>query len=197
MAKIFNSTLDEKAGYVFNEDGDIAVVDKKTGESMQINFGPQEVLDDASKAYIKNDIYVPEVEVEVAKPEPEMEVECNCNGYCGDHNCICQSESCEECKEEVEVETAKPETDDRKVKEPIKTIEPEEVEVEDDIKHQLEAKDFGEYLIVIGDYAEKDFDVFVGTKAELNDHIAELHLHQTPKVYILKQLPVRTKYEVL
>ena len=157
MAKIFNSTLDEKAGYIFNEDGDIAVVDKKTGESMQINFGPQEVLDDASKAYIKNDVYVPE----------------------------------------VEVETAKPETDDRKVKEPIKTIEPEEVEVEDDIKHQLEAKDFGEYLIVIGDYAEKDFDVFVGTKAELNDHIAELHLHQTPKVYILKQLPVRTKYEVL
>ena len=157
MAKIFNSTLDEKAGYVFNEDGDIAVVDKKTGESMQINFGPQEVLDDASKAYIKNDVYVPE----------------------------------------VEVETAKPETDDRKAKEPIKTIEPEEVEVEDDIKHQLEAKDFGEYLIVIGDYAEKDFDVFVGTKAELNDHIAELHLHQTPKVYILKQLPVRTKYEVL
>lgn len=157
MAKIFNSTLDEKAGYIFNEDGDIAVVDKKTGESMQINFGPQEVLDDASKAYIKNDVYVPE----------------------------------------VEVETAKPETDDRKVKEPIKTIEPEEIEVEDDIKHQLEAKDFGEYLIVIGDYAEKDFDVFVGTKAELNDHIAELHLYQTPKVYILKQLPVRTKYEVL
>lgn len=157
MAKIFNSTLDEKAGYVFNEDGDIAVVDKKTGESIQINFGPQEVLDDASKAYIKNDVYVPE----------------------------------------VEVETAKPETDDRKVKEPIETIEPEEVEVEDDIKHQLEAKDFGEYLIVIGDYAEKDFDVFVGTKTELNDHIAELHLHQTPKVYALKQLPVRTKYEVL
>ena len=157
MAKIFNSTLDEKAGYIFNEDGDIAVVDKKTGESIQINFGPQEVLDDASKAYIKNDVYVPE----------------------------------------VEVETVKPETDDRKAKEPIKTIEPEEVEVEDDIKHQLEAKDFGEYLIVIGDYTEKDFDVFVGTKAELNDHIAELHLHQTPKVYILKQLPVRTKYEVL
>ena len=157
MAKIFNSTLDEKAGYIFNEDGDIAVVNKKTGESMQINFGPQEVLDDASKAYIKNDVYVPE----------------------------------------VEVETAKPETDDRKAKEPIKTIEPEEVEVEDDIKHQLEAKDFGEYLIVIGDYTEKDFDVFVGTKAELNDHIAELHLHQTPKVYILKQLPIRTKYEVL
>lgn len=71
MAKIFNSTLDEKAGYIFNEDGDIAVVDKKTGESIQINFGPQEVLDDASKAYIKNDVYVPEVEVETAKPETD------------------------------------------------------------------------------------------------------------------------------
>lgn len=160
MAKIFNSTLDEKAGYTFNEDGDIAVVDKETGEPMQINFGPQEVLDDASKAYIKNDVYIPEVKVE-----------CSCNSYCGDHNCICQSESCEECKEEIEVA--------------------------DDIKHQLGAKDFGEYLIVIGDYAEKDFDVFVGTKAELNKHIEELHLHETPKVYALKQLQVKTKYEVL
>lgn len=157
MAKIFNSTLDEKAGYIFNEDGDIAVVNKKTGESMQINFGPQEVLDDASKAYIKNDVYVPE----------------------------------------IEVETAKPEVDDRKVVKPVEAIESEEVEVEDDIKHQLEAKDFGEYLIVIGDYAERDFDVFVGTKKELNEHIADLHLHETPKVYALKQLQVRTKYEVL
>ena len=160
MAKIFNSTLDEKAGYTFNEDGDIAVVNKTTEEPMQINFGPQEVLDDASKAYIKNDVYIPEVKVE-----------CSCNSHCGDYNCICQSESCEECKEEIEVA--------------------------DDIKHQLGAKDFGEYLIVIGDYAEKDFDVFVGTKAELNKHIEELHLHETPKVYALKQLQVKTKYEVL
>ena len=157
MAKIFNSTLDETTGYIFKEDGDLEIVNKATGEPVYLGIDEQEILEDASKAYIKNDVYVPE----------------------------------------VEVETAKPETDDRKVKEPIKTIEPEEVEVEDDIKHQLEAKDFGEYLIVIGDYTEKDFDVFVGTKAELNDHIAELHLHQTPKVYILKQLPVRTKYEVL
>ena len=157
MAKIFNSTLDETTGYIFKEDGDLEIVNKATGEPVYLGIDEQEILEDASKAYIKNDVYVPE----------------------------------------IEVETAKPETDDRKVKEPIKTIEPEEVEVEDDIKHQLEAKDFGEYLIVIGDYAEKDFDVFVGTKAELNDHIAELHLHQTPKVYILKQLPVRTKYEVL
>lgn len=157
MAKIFNSTLDETTGYIFKEDGDLEIVNKTTGEPVYLGMDEQEILEDASKAYIKNDVYVPEIEVEAAKPE----------------------------------------TDDRKVVEPIETIEPEEVEVEDDIKHQLEAKDFGEYLIVIGDYAEKDFDVFVGTKAELNDHIAELHLHQTPKVYALKQLPVRTKYEVL
>ena len=157
MAKIFNSTLDETTGYIFKEDGDLEIVNKTTGEPVYLGIDEQEILEDASKAYIKNDVYVPE----------------------------------------IEVETAKPETDDRKVVEPVEAIEPEEVEVEDDIKHQLEAKDFGEYLIVIGDYAEKDFDVFVGTKAELNDHIAELHLHQTPKVYILKQLPVRTKYEVL
>ena len=75
--------------------------------------------------------------------------------------------------------------------------ESEPIEVADDIKHHLEAKDFGEYLIVIGDYSEKDFDVFVGTKAELNEHIAKLHLVVTPKVYMLKQLQVKTKYEVL
>ena len=82
-------------------------------------------------------------------------------------------------------------------KERLKEQLKEEIEVADDIKHQLGAKDFGEYLIVIGDYAEKDFDVFVGTKAELNKHIEELHLHETPKVYVLKQLQVKTKYEVL
>lgn len=157
MAKIFNSTLDETTGYIFKEDGDLEIVNKTTGEPVYLGIDEQEILEDASKAYIKNDVYVPE----------------------------------------IEVETAKPETDDRKVKEPIETIEPEEVEVEDDIKHQLEAKDFGEYLIVIGDYAERDFDVFVGTKKELNEHIADLHLHETPKVYALKQLQVRTKYEVL
>ena len=157
MAKIFNSTLDETTGYIFKEDGDLEIVNKTTGEPVYLGMDEQEILEDASKAYIKNDVYVPEIEVEAAKPE----------------------------------------VDDRKVAKPVETIEPEEVEVEDDIKHQLEAKDFGEYLIVIGDYAERDFDVFVGTKKELNEHIADLHLHETPKVYALKQLQVRTKYEVL
>ena len=44
-------------GIVLREPSVVAI-DKKTGESIQINFGPQEVLDDASKAYIKNDIII-------------------------------------------------------------------------------------------------------------------------------------------
>lgn len=158
MPKIFNSTLDETAGYVFSKEGDIAVVNKATGECMQINFGPQEILEDASKAYIKNDIYMPEEKVKTAKEECAFKT-------IPDYDC--------------DLNESGP------------------IEVADDIKHHLEAKDFGEYLIVIGDYSEKDFDVFVGTKAELNEHIAKLHLVVTPKVYMLKQLQVKTKYEVL
>lgn len=158
MPKIFNSTLDETAGYIFSKEGDIAVVNKATGECMQINFGPQEILEDASKAYIKNDIYMPEEKVKTAKEEYAFKT-------VPDYDCDLN--------------------------------ESEPIEVADDIKHHLEAKDFGEYLIVIGDYSEKDFDVFVGTKAELNEHIAKLHLVVTPKVYMLKQLQVKTKYEVL
>lgn len=166
MSKIFNSGLDNTIGYMF-EDDEITIVDKKTGEKVDRDFDEKELLEDASKAYIKNDIYVME------EPEPVVEtIPDTC--YIGDVaklNKLAQ-----------EVEANK---------------EPEVIEVEDDIKHHLEAKDFGEYLIVIGDYAEKDFDVFVGTKKELEDHVNNLHLHQTPKVYILKQLPVRTKYEIL
>lgn len=158
MPKIFNSTLDETAGYIFSKEGDIAVVNKATGECMQINFGPQEILEDASKAYIKNDIYMPEEKVKTTKEEYTFKT-------APDYDCDLN--------------------------------ESEPIEVADDIKHHLEAKDFGEYLIVIGDYSEKDFDVFVGTKAELNEHIAKLHLVVTPKVYMLKQLQVKTKYEVL
>lgn len=158
MPKIFNSTLDETAGYIFSKEGDIAVVNKATGECMQINFGPQEILEDASKAYIKNDIYMPEEKVKTAKEECAFKT-------VPDYDC--------------DLNESGP------------------IEVADDIKHHLEAKDFGEYLIVIGDYSEKDFDVFVGTKAELNEHIAKLHLVVTPKVYMLKQLQVKTKYEVL
>ena len=165
MAKIFNSGLDDTVGYIFKDD-EILLVDKKTGERVDKDFDDKKLLEDASKAYIKNDVYIAEV-----KPA-EVEVPETC--YVQDATKL--------NKLAQEVEAKK---------------EPEVIEVADDIKHHLEAKDFGEYLIVIGDYSEKDFDVFVGTKKELEDHINELHLHQTPKVYILKQLQVRTKYEVL
>ena len=168
MSKIFNSGLDKCIGYVF-EDDEILLVDKKTGEIVDKNFDEKELLEDASKAYIKNDVYIAEKESE---PVTEEAIPDTC--YIGDVT--------ELNKLVQEAETKK---------------EPKVIEVADDIKHHLEAKDFGEYLIVIGDYSEKDFEVFVGTKKELEDHINNLHLHQTPKVYILKQLLVRTKYEIL
>ena len=152
--KIFNSNYNEKLGYVF-EGEDIVIVEKATGKAVGIDVlgrSEEEVLLDASKAYILNDVYEPMVDVE---PEEEP------------------------ITEDISVEVKQP------------------VEVEEDIQHQIDAKDFGEYLIVIGDYGEQDFEVFAGSKEQLNAHIAKLHLHQTPRVYALKQLQVKTKYEVI
>lgn len=149
MRKIFNSSISEKLGYII-EDQDVKVINKETQEEVEIT---EDLLKDAAKAYIKNDIF----------------------GY--EQSIIADKKQVEEPKP-VEVNN-------------------NEVDVCDDIKHHLDVKDFGEYLIVIGDYSERDFDVFVGSKEELNAHIAELHLKCEPKVYALKQLQVRTKYEVL
>ena len=172
MSKIYNSSFSAEVGYILEEDK-ILLVNKKTGEQASLEVDEQEVLIDASKAYIKNDVYYGEIELERIELEDTSEPETidlqSCDGYCGD----CQSNPC------------------------ICESEPEAVEVEEDIQHQIEAKDFGEYLIVIGDYAEQDFQVFTGSKAQLNDHIEQLHLHSTPRVYALKQLQVKTKYEVV
>ena len=148
--KIYNSCFVEKLGYVFEGDN-IIVVYKETCRTVELDRSEDEILLDASKAYILNDIYEPMVGIAPAEPE--------------------------QAEEPVEV--------------------PQPVEVEEDIQHQIDAKDFGEYLIVIGDYGEQDFEVFAGSKEQLNAHIAELHLHQTPRVYALKQLQVKTKYEVM
>ena len=168
--KIYNSSFSKEIGYVLEEES-IRLVNKKTGEQASLEVDESEVLIDASKAYIKNDVYEGEVEPQRITLTDEYEPETvdlqSCDGYCGD----CQSNPC--------------------------MCEPEPVEVEEDIQHQIDAKDFGEYLIVIGDYAEQDFQVFTGSKAQLNDHIDQLHLHNTPRVYALKQLQVRTKYEVI
>ena len=170
MDKIYNSSFDEKVGYILEEEN-IRLVNKMTGEPASLQVEEQEILIDASKAYIKNDVYRGNTKPQRIVLTDECESETidlqSCDGYCGD----CQSNPC--------------------------ICEPEPVEVEEDIQHQIDAKDFGEYLIVIGDYAEQDFEVFTGSKAQLNAHIEELHLHTTPRVYALKQLQVKTKYEVI
>ena len=163
---IYNSSFYEELGYVFNEDGDVKVVDKKSGQPVDLEVDQQEILEDAAKACIKNDIYEPEVE---AEPEAKAEEVKTC--YIGDVK-----------KAEADV---------------AKEVANQPIEVPDDIKHQLNAKDFGEYRIVISEYDDRDEIPFVGTKEELNKFIANLHLHVVPKVYKMIQLKVETKYEVL
>ena len=163
---IYNSSLNEEIGYVNNEDGDVKVVDKKSGQPIDLEVDQQEILEDAAKACIKNDIYEPEVE---AEPEAKAEEVKTC--YIGDVK-----------KAEADV---------------AKEIADQPIEVPDDIKHHLNAKDFGEYRIVISEYDDRDEIPFVGTKEELNKFIANLHLHVVPKVYKMIQLKVETKYEVL
>ena len=163
---IYNSSFYEELGYVFNEDGDVKVVDKKSGQPVDLEVDQQEILEDAAKACIKNDIYEPEVE---AEPEAKAEEVKTC--YIGDVK-----------KAEADV---------------AKEVADQPIEVPDDIKHHLNAKDFGEYRIVISEYDDRDEIPFVGTKEELNKFIANLHLHVVPKVYKMIQLKVETKYEVL
>lgn len=158
---IYNSSFNDKTGYIFDEDGSVKVVLKATGKEVEgVTFNEQEILEDAAKACIKNDIYEPEVEAEEVK---------TC--YIGDVK-----------KAEADV---------------AKEVANQPIEVPDDIKHQLNAKDFGEYRIVISEYDDRDEIPFVGTKEELNKFIANLHLHVVPKVYKMIQLKVETKYEVL
>ena len=163
---IYNSSFYEELGYVFDEDGDAKVVDKKSGQPIDLEVDQQEILEDAAKACIKNDIYEPEAEV-----EPEVRAE--------------------------EVRTCYVEDVKKAEAKIAKEVADQPIEVPDDIKHHLNAKDFGEYRIVISEYDDRDEIPFVGTKAELNKFIANLHLHVVPKVYKMIQLKVETKYEVL
>lgn len=179
MTTIYNSSYNDNTGYVFNDDGSVKVIMKATGKEVEgVTFDEQKVLEDAAKACIKNDIYVPEVKTEaVKKPAP---------GY-----------DCDLEPEKEEVRTCYVE-DVKKVEAEIaKEVADQPIEVPDDIKHHLNAKDFGEYRIVISEYDDRDEIPFVGTKEELNKFIANLHLHVVPKVYKMIQLKVETKYEVL
>ena len=160
---IYNSSFNDKTGYVFNDDGSVKVVFKATGKEVEgVTFDEQKVLEDAAKACIKNDIYEPEVE-----PKKE-EVK------------TCYVEDVKKAEADI-----------------AKEVSNQPIEVPDDIKHQLNAKDFGEYRIVISEYEDRDEIPFIGTKEELNKFIADLHLHVVPKVYKMIQLKVETKYEVL
>ena len=158
---IYNSSFNDKTGYVFNDDGSVKVVLKATGKEVEgVTFDEQKVLEDAAKACIKNDIYEPETETEEVK---------TC--YIGDVK-----------KAEADI---------------AKEVADQPIEVPDDIKHQLNAKDFGEYKIVISEYDDRDEIPFVGTKDQLNKFIEDLHVNTRRKVYKWVQLPVKTKYEVL
>lgn len=191
--KIYNCSFNPVAGYVLDNADDIKVIDKETLEEIVLaNVSKDQILEDASKAYIKHDIYTPTdhkveaVGYKIPNETPDVvvekhdEEECSCNGYCGDHDCVCESESCECCKEE--------EKDPVGVEEFNKQI--------DAYDAKTNVTDFGDYLIVIGDYSERDFNIYTGPKRGLNTYINTLHLHETPKVYKLTQLKVETKYEV-
>lgn len=160
---IYNCSFDKTIGYVFEKD-DIKLVDKSTGQFVHMDLDPNELLQDASAAYIKNDVYTtPQTEIaedkEIAKIIEERDKKDNGIRY-----------------------------DLEEVKDPKGVAA---------FNEQINAKEFGEYLIVIGDYAEQDFNLFTGTKKDLNAYIENLHLHSTPKVYMLKQLKVETKYAVI
>lgn len=126
---------------------------------------------DAARSYITNDRYEGDVlEMLVVNEEPEEEVVP-----------LLQLEL--EAIEEQEPEQ-EPMEDDR-----VR-------EVPEDIQHQIDAVGFGDYLIIINDYKEADFELFTGTREELNAHLEALSLHNAPKVYTLKQLHVKTTYSV-
>ena len=132
---------------------------------------------DAARAYITDDKYIENeapLQTQVIS-EPEEDVE-------DDVVPLIQIEL--ETFEEQKQEESKVKEDDR-----IR-------EVPEDIQHQIGAVGFGDYLIIINDFKEADFELFTGTREELNEHLKALNLHNAPKVYTLKQLHVKTTYSI-
>ena len=172
MRKFYTCSFSDKHAYIFDGES-VKIVEIATGEEVfpkDLGVRLPEVIEDASKAYIKNDLLKMKVE-----EQNEPDESCNCNGFCDDHECACRGEECQ--AEDIETEVK----------------DPEGVAA---FHEQIESKGFGDYLIVIGDYSEADFDIFTGSKQGLNDHIDQLNLHEAPKVYALKQLQVIKKYTV-
>lgn len=141
---------------------------------------------DAARAYITNDLFKenmvePEMEVVQAVPAEEFYA-------------MLEQEQEEEVVPLLQLELEEME---KEIAELEAKVEDDRVrEVPEDIHHQLEAEAFGDYLIIINDYKEADFELFTGSKQELNEHLKALNLHNAPKVYALKQIPVHTTYSV-
>ena len=137
---------------------------------------------DAARAYITNDVFKEDMveELPVLQATPADEVYAMLD---------------EQPEEEVVVPLLQLELEE--MEELEAKVEDDRIrEVPDDIQHQLEAEAFGDYLIIINDYKEKDFELFTGSKQELNEHLKALNLHNAPKVYALKQIPVHTTYSI-
>lgn len=166
----YASSVDDYAFYVFCPDcGNIIGLSTTSLKLEQVDglVGNS----DAARSYITNDRYKEDVsETLVVDEEPEEEVVP-----------LLQLEL--EAMEEQEPKQ-EPIEDDR-----VR-------EVPEDIQHQIDAVGFGDYLIIINDYKEADFELFTGTREELNAHLEALNLHNAPKVYTLKQLHVKTTYSV-
>lgn len=186
--KKYQSNHPEFLYYVFcPECGNILGCDVITTELKEVSDVAANA--DAARAYITNEVYKENMEQELpvlqAMPVEEF------------HDIL---ESINEHIEEDEVVPLL----QLELEEMEKEIEEIEAEVEDDrirevpedIQHQLEAEAFGDYLIIINDYKEADFELFTGSKQELNEHLKALNLHNAPKVYALKQIPVHTTYSV-
>lgn len=175
MRKLYTCSFSDKHAYIFDGKS-VKIVEIATGEEAfpkDIGAKLPEIIEDASKAYIKSDL----LKIKINKVEPDES--CNCNGFCGDHECVCPGGECDECQVEEDMK--------------IEVKDPEGVAA---FHEQIGSEGFGDYLIVIGDYSEADFDIFTGSKQGLNDHIDQLNLHEAPKVYALKQLQVVKKYTV-
>ena len=166
----YASSIDDYVFYVFCPDcGNIIGLNATSFKLEQVDGLAGN--SDAARSYITNDRYKEDVsETLVVNEEPEEEVVP-----------LLQLEL--EAMEEQEPKQ-KPIEDDR-----VR-------EVPEDIQHQIDAVGFGDYLIIINDYKEADFELFTGTREELNAHLEALNLHNAPKVYTLKQLHVKTTYSV-
>lgn len=188
--KKYASSQPEFLYYVFcSECGNIIGCSAETGKLVEVSDMAANA--DAARAYITNDVFEEEVEKEL--PAPQVIAVDEFHEFCA----VIDKQL--EPEEEVVVPLLQLELEEmeKEIAELEDKVEDDRIrEVPDDIHHQLEAEAFGDYLILINDYKERDFEIFTGSKQELNEHLKALNLHNAPKVYVLKQIPVHTTYSI-